>query len=190
MFIKRSLLTTLFSLIVVGLLLAGCGNSGSTNTGSSTPTAAPTTAPAATPTPVLTPTMAITPGTSAAVVKTASATVGGKTVTILTNAQGLTLYYYKPDTSTTAACTGGCASAWPPLLFTGSGTPTSATPLPGTLSVVTSANGAQVQYQGHFLYTFGGDSAPGDTHGEGIGNVWYVATTDLTASSAGSKSGY
>jgi predicted lipoprotein with Yx(FWY)xxD motif len=99
---------------------------------------------------------------------------------LLTNAQGKTLYYFKADTPTTAACTGGCASTWPPYLATG--TPGSATTLTGKLAVQTTANGQQVTYNGHMLYTYSGDTAPGQTNGEGIGNKWFVATNDLAAS--------
>src|SRR5260221_8171114 len=73
--------------------------------------------------------------------ETASATVQGQSVTILTNAQGLTLYYFKPDTATTSACTGGWAPFWPPPLFTGSGPPTPPTPPSGTLAPVLSGHG-------------------------------------------------
>jgi predicted lipoprotein with Yx(FWY)xxD motif len=118
---------------------------------------------------------------------TASATVKGKAVTILTNAQGKTLYYDTQDTPTTASCNGGCAQSWPPLLFSGSGTPASSTPLPGKLSVVTTANGTQVAYQGHLLYAFASDSASGQVNGEGIGGIWFAATTDLA--SAGGSAG-
>jgi predicted lipoprotein with Yx(FWY)xxD motif len=114
------------------------------------------------------------------VVKTATAMVDGATKTILTNAQGMTLYYFTPDTTTVSNCTGGCAGTWPPLLITGSGSPTSATQLPGSLTAVANAHGTQVQYNGHFLYTYDGDSAPGQTNGEGIAGKWHVATTDLT----------
>src|SRR5712692_4191789 len=102
------------SMILIVLTVAACGNSGSTTTGSSggtTPT--PTTAPTSTP----------------PVIKTATATVKGTSQTILTNAQGMTLYYFTPDTATTAACTSTCAGIWPPLIFTGTGSPTSATSL-------------------------------------------------------------
>jgi len=98
--------------------------------------------------------------------------VQGKKVTALTNAQGMTLYTFTPDTATTTACTSGCASTWPPLLFNGSGSPTGST----GLSVVTDANGMQVQANGHFLYTYAGDSAPGQTNGEGLSGKWFVAT--------------
>ncbi len=153
-----------FSLAIIGLvmmlLVAACG--GSTTTGSgSTPTAAPTTAPAA-------------------VIKTASATVGGKSVTILTDAKGMTLYYYTPDTTTTQSCTGQCLVNWPAVTFTGTGQPTASSQLPGTLGTLQVSGGNQVTYNGHLLYTFIGDKAPGDVNGQGKGGVWFAATTDLS----------
>ena len=102
----------------------------------------------------------------------------------LTNAQGMTLYYFTPDTATTSACTSTCAGVWPPLLFTGTGSPTSATTLPGTLSVVTNANGQQVEYNGHPLYIYSKDTAPGQTNGEGLFGKWFVATPTLSTQSA------
>jgi len=156
-------------LVLLTMVLAACGNSTSSGSGS-TPTPAATT-----PTPAAT-----TPTTTAALVMTTTATVKGQSVTILTDASsGKTLYYFTPDTATTSACTGGCASAWPPLLATGSGTPTSSTSLPGKLTVVKTANGNQVEYNGHLLYTFSGDSGPAQSNGEGVGNKWFVVTTDL-----------
>ena len=97
----------------------------------------------------------------------------------IVDAKGMTLYYYKPDTATTPACTGGCATNWPPVLFSGSGTPTGGDGVTGKLAVLTGANGAQVTYNGHPLYTFIADKAPGDTVGQGKGEVWFVATPDL-----------
>ncbi|MDQ2907290.1 MAG: hypothetical protein M3Y81_27600 [Chloroflexota bacterium] len=161
--------------VVALLVFAACGSSPTTTT-ASTPTtapAAPTTAPTA---------AATTPAsTGGAIIKTATATVKGASKTVLTDVQGKTLYYFTPDTATTSACTGGCATNWPSLLFTGSGQPTASGTLPGTLTVVATANGQQVAYNGHLLYTFAADAAPGDTKGEGIGGKWFVATTDLKA---------
>jgi predicted lipoprotein with Yx(FWY)xxD motif len=128
-----------------------------------------------------------TPGGGAAaspsgtpLIHTASITVGSKTQTVLKNAKGLTLYYFTADTATSVACTGGCTSNWPPLVST-SGTPTSDPALPGQLTVLNGANGNQVLYNGHPLYTYVKDGASGDANGQGIGGKWFVATPDLAA---------
>ncbi len=185
---------TFFSLsflIILTCLLAACGSTSSTTTSSyGTSSAAPTAttstsvAPTATTSTSTTPTgkYGATPTTStnntnASTIKTTTATINGKAETILTNAQGMTLYYFTPDTKTTAACTTGCTGTWPPLLATGSITLTSTAP--GQLTTATNANGTQVQYNGHFLYTYAGDSAPGQTNGQGIAGKWFVATSSL-----------
>src|SRR2546425_10194508 len=98
--LKRRLLG--MSMLLITLTVVACGNSGYTSTGSSGGT---------------------TPTSTVSIIKTATATVNGQSVTILTNTQGMTLYYFKPDTATKTACTGACAGNWPPLLFTGTGTP-------------------------------------------------------------------
>jgi len=116
-------------------------------------------------------------------VKTATATVKGQSTTILTNSQGMTLYYRTTDTASASTCTGGCASTWPPLLTSGS--PVAASSLPGALSSLSDANGTQVTYNGLLLYTYSGDRKPGDTNGEGIGGVWFVATPDLATQGPG-----
>jgi predicted lipoprotein with Yx(FWY)xxD motif len=162
------------------LVLAACGtpstSTGSTPTVTSSLYATPTGAP---------PTATPTSGSTSAIIKTASVTIGGQSQMILTNSQGLTLYIRTSDTAT-AVCSGTCANAWPPLLFSGSGSPTSASTLSGTLSTISDTNGTQVTYQGHPLYTYAGDSAPGDVKGQGLGGVWYAATTNLTAGSSSS----
>ena len=130
-----------------------------------------------------------TPATtgSAVTIKTATMTVKGKSLTVLINNQGLTLYYNTSDTAS-SVCSGGCASAWPPVVSTSA--PHSVATLPGTLSLLTDANGSQVTYNGHPLYIYSGDSAPGQTNGEGIGGVWFVASTDIAASSGNNSNGY
>lgn len=166
-----------FSIILV-LLLAACGSSSTTsgssygNTSSNAPTPTATTGAAA--------------STTGAVLHTASATVNGKTVTLLTDAKGMTLYYFQPDTATTSACTGGCASLWPPYLS--SVAPAKGT-LAGTLALQTNANGSQVTYNGHPLYTYSGDTGPGQTNGEGIAQKWFVATNDLAVLKGGTGAG-
>jgi len=116
---------------------------------------------------------------SAMTLKTATLTVGGKSMTALTNAQGMTLYYRTSDTPT-SVCSGGCASVWPPVLSTT--LPGVSTTLPGTFSLMNDANGSQVAYNGHPLYTYSGDSAPLQANGQGFANIWFVAPTTLPAS--------
>lgn len=122
-------------------------------------------------------------GTDGARVATATATVAGTSEAILTNGAGRTLYYFADDTAASSQCTGVCAQTWPPALA-GSGTPTAEGTLPGMLGVLQDANGAQVTYNGHPLYVYSGDSAAGDTHGEGIDGKWHVATPTLAALTA------
>jgi predicted lipoprotein with Yx(FWY)xxD motif len=110
---------------------------------------------------------------SAAAVRTAQATVNGKTETILVNAQGLPLYYYQPDTAAKSLVTGQLAVAWPPLT---SAMPT-ASGLSGKLTAVSDAHGSQVAYNGHLLYTFVTDR-PGQVTGQGVQN-FFVATPGL-----------
>jgi predicted lipoprotein with Yx(FWY)xxD motif len=111
---------------------------------------------------------------TAATVRTASATVAGKTETILVNSGGLPLYFYRPDTAATSLVTGGVAALWPPLT---SAAPT-ATGASGKLTVVNDAHGHQVAYNGHLLYTFVSDHA-GQVTGQGVQN-FFVATPGLT----------
>jgi predicted lipoprotein with Yx(FWY)xxD motif len=158
----------------MGMVLAGCGTTGSTggglygSGGASTPSTG----------------TGGSTGGNGAQIGTATATVAGTSETILTNGAGRTLYYFADDTATSSQCTGACAQTWPPALA-GASTPTAASALPGTLSVLNDGNGAQVTYNGHPLYIYSGDAAPGDTHGEGIEGKWHVATPTLAAQSAG-----
>jgi predicted lipoprotein with Yx(FWY)xxD motif len=112
--------------------------------------------------------------------------VSGKTMTVLKNSKGLTLYYFTPDTSTKIACTGSCASAWPPLSAPGNVASTMPG-LPGMFSVVDGANGKQVAYNGHPLYTYAKDQDSGDAYGQGIGGKWFVATPDLSSATSSSS---
>jgi predicted lipoprotein with Yx(FWY)xxD motif len=121
------------------------------------------------------------------VVKTANAIVGQKSESILTDTNGKTLYYFTSDVFHQIACTAGCIDTWPPLLFKGIGTVSADTKLSGDLTTDTTPNGNQVVYNGHYLYTYTGDSAPGDTKGEGIGNKWHVATPNLAQNQSNSQ---
>ena len=112
-------------------------------------------------------------------IQTKQVLINGSTQTILTDGRGFALYFYLPDTPTTSACSGSCATDWPPLLAQAGVKPISASPLSGTLSVQQTANGVQVEYNRHLLYTYISDTSPGQVTGNGVDN-WYVATPDLT----------
>ena len=113
------------------------------------------------------------PANSAGTVRTAQATVNGKTETILVDANGMPLYYYQPDSATQSAVTGQLASLWPPLT---SAAPT-ATGLSGKVTTVMDGHGSQVAYNGHLLYTFVTDG-PGHVTGQGVQN-FFVATPGM-----------
>ena len=119
-----------------------------------------------------------------------TATIGGATV--LTTASGFTLYSFAPDTSTTSTCNGTCAQNWPPVKG-----PTTASGVNGTFGTIKRSDGSvQATFDGHPLYTFAGDTAPGQNKGNGLtvnGGLWNEITTSGTApagsSSAGSTGG-
>jgi predicted lipoprotein with Yx(FWY)xxD motif len=109
------------------------------------------------------------PAGTAVTLKTA--TIGG--VTVLTNADGLTLYWFAPDTPATSKCTGSCAAYWPPV----TGDPRAGPGVTGTLGTIKRPGGGlQATYDGHPLYTYIGDSGPGQAHGNDLnlnGGLWY-----------------
>jgi predicted lipoprotein with Yx(FWY)xxD motif len=100
-----------------------------------------------------------------------TAKIGG--VDVLTNANGLTLYWFAPDTSTSSACTGSCAIYWPPV----PGSPTAGPGVTGRLGAIKrSGGGLQATYDGHPLYTYIGDRGPGQANGNDLdlnGGFWY-----------------
>ena len=122
---------------------------------------------------------------SSSAVKTA--TINGATV--LTNAKGLTLYSFAPDTMTTSNCNGTCAQLWPPV----HGPVTSGPGVTGRLGTITRADGAiQATYNGHPLYTYVADTAPGQAKGNGLnatGGVWHEVTASGAAAPASTSGG-
>jgi predicted lipoprotein with Yx(FWY)xxD motif len=162
----RKALVTSALLAALGLALAACGgNSGgaSGNGYGASPKPAATTAPAA------------AAGVGVMVTK---ATLGD----ILTDPKGRTLYVFTKDKGDQSACSGACASSWPALTTTGSGAPQAGSGVDaGKLATAKQANGStQVTYDGHPLYYFAGDSAPGQTNGQGLNKVWWVVGANGT----------
>lgn len=106
---------------------------------------------------------------------------------ILVDAQGRTLYRYTPDTNGVSNCgaAGGCISLWPALQATNA--PVGGSGVTGTLGTITRSDGTkQVAINGMALYTFAGDSGPGQTTGQGYDHNWYAVTPagDLAGTAA------
>lgn len=111
---------------------------------------------------------------TAAVVTAASAPKLGK---IIVDSKGFTLYDFHKDKGTTSACYGGCAQLWPPL--TTEGNPQAGEgAMASKLGTTERKDGTtQVTYAGHPLYTYAGDTKPGDTTGNdftSFGGEWYA----------------
>ena len=123
-----------------------------------------------------------------ATVATRTIVAGGKSLDALTTPLGMTLYYFTSDTPRAVACTGPCAVKWPPLRL-GSVPPVRPAGLFGSLTAVKGGNGLQVEYNGHPLYTFYGDKAPGQANGQGLLGKWWVATVGLGGASPSGGSG-
>jgi predicted lipoprotein with Yx(FWY)xxD motif len=129
---------------------------------------------------------AATPKTSTG----ASATIGVAKTSLgstLVNSTGRTVYLFKADIGTKSACTGACATAWPPLLATGK--PTAGTGVTASKLATTTRSGGnqQVTYNGHPLYLFVKDTKAGQTNGQGVtafGAAWFALTTSGTQATA------
>ena len=97
--------------------------------------------------------------------------------TVLVGAGDKTLYVFLADSTGTSACTGSCATNWPPLA--GDKPALGAGLTAAEFGSITRADGTtQVTFHGRPLYYFAGDQAAGQTNGQGIGSKWYVVGTD------------
>jgi predicted lipoprotein with Yx(FWY)xxD motif len=114
------------------------------------------------------------PGSAGSGVALKSATIGG--VSVVINTQGFTLYSFAPDTATASKCDGEWAQIWPPV----TGPVTGGQGVTGRLGTITRSDGSkQATYDGHPLYTYIADTAPGQAHGNNLnlnGGVWHEVT--------------
>jgi predicted lipoprotein with Yx(FWY)xxD motif len=167
-------------LAALALAVSACGSSSSSSSATSTP-AAGASSPATS-----------APASSASANTVLSTTINGTQV--LTNSKGLTLYWFVPDTSTKSNCNGSCATYWPPV----KGPVTAGAGVTGTLGTITRSDGStQATYDGHPLYTYVADTAPGQAKGNGLnlsGGVWHEMTvsgaTPAASTSSGGGGGY
>jgi len=173
-------IVTAAGLAALAIALSACGSSASSSS-----TTGATSAPASTPASTAAGAAASSGSSSGTAVD--STTISGTAV--LTNSKGFTLYWYAPDTSTTSKCTGSCATYWPPV----TGPVTAGSGVTGTLGTITRADGTvQATYDGHPLYTYAGDSAPGQAKGNGLnvsGGLWYEMTVSGAKPAVGASAG-
>jgi predicted lipoprotein with Yx(FWY)xxD motif len=171
---------------VAVIALAACGDDDDSATATAPPAAAATTVAAApaTAAPVTTAAGGYDRGNATATTAAAAGAAGAVMVAdsslgkILTDANGMTLYMFKPDNAGAPTCTDACAQSWPPLTVDSGATPTGGDGVDAAMlgTATHPAAGTQVTYNGWPLYHFKGDSAPGDTNGQGQGDIWYAVS--------------
>lgn len=187
---RTSIARLLVPLVIVGVASACTGAASSASSPSAAPssqsspadspspassaaaTASPTSSPAATASPTASPTSS--PASDIVKIGVAKSSSLGS---YLTAPNGKTLYTLSSDPTGKSTCAGACATAWPPLTIAPNGKVEST--VMGTFGIIKRADGTdQVALDGHPLYEFIKDTAPGQTNGEGIvafGGTWHVA---------------
>jgi predicted lipoprotein with Yx(FWY)xxD motif len=114
------------------------------------------------------------PGPQAEATMLHTRTIGD--VTVLTDDEGYTLYWFGPDSATKSACQGSCARSWPPV----TGPATWGPGVTGSIGAIVRPGGAlQATYDGHPLYTTSADTGPGQTKGNDVwshGGEWHEVT--------------
>jgi predicted lipoprotein with Yx(FWY)xxD motif len=176
-------LTKLVPALAVAVVVAACGSSSSSSSSSSAAAAASPSQSSGTP-----------------VVKTASVSSVGASV--LVDSHGLTLYHLSGEQNGKWICTSGaCVKAWHPLAARTSSVPNSSVASLGTIKRPDGTR--QITFKGMPLYTFIGDTKPGDAKGQGIKDVgvWTAvsakattaakpAATPASSSSSAARGGY
>ncbi|QHQ35163.1 COG4315 family predicted lipoprotein [Algicella marina] len=98
-----------------------------------------------------------------------AASVSRNSAGVLADEAGMTLYIFDKDSKGVSNCYDDCAEAWPPF-FAAAGAAAD-----GDFTLVERKDGKmQWAFGGMPLYYWAGDSAPGDTSGDGVGGVWHV----------------
>jgi predicted lipoprotein with Yx(FWY)xxD motif len=95
---------------------------------------------------------------------------------ILTDAEGMTIYYFANDTEGTSNCTGDCLENWPPVVVDGE--PTAGDGVEAELGTIDVEGETWLTVNGFPAYYFAGDAAAGDVNGQAVGDVWWVFGPD------------
>jgi predicted lipoprotein with Yx(FWY)xxD motif len=174
-------------LAVIGaVVIAGCGGGSSSSSSSSEPSGGGNESASATTASEGGAANSEGGGSGEATIATGEASGLG---TVLVDSEGMTVYLFTPDKGTESTCYGGCESAWPPVVAegkpsAGGGATSSA------LGTTKRKDGTmQVTYEGHPVYTFSGDSSPGEANGQEDDDVWFVVDEAGEAVKGGAPSG-
>jgi predicted lipoprotein with Yx(FWY)xxD motif len=156
------------AILILSLILAACSEtpaaSSAEETVAPTPSAAASESPEASPSEV---------ASDEAAVLTADSDFGA----ILTDADGLTIYFFANDTEGTSTCEGDCLANWPAVEAEDS--PTAGEGVTAELGTIERSDGTrQLTVNGFPAYYFAGDAAAGDVNGQGVGDVWWVFGAD------------
>lgn len=157
---KKSIYMGALLAAVAALVIAGCGGGSSTTSGSES-------------------------GSENASKTTSSeggsggGTISGGEVeglgSVLVDSEGMTVYLFTPDEGgTESTCYGSCEAEWPPVLAEGKASAGEGA-MSSDLGTTKRKDGStQVTYNGHPLYTFSGDEAPGEANGQEFDGIWFV----------------
>ena len=153
--------------VASAMMVAACGSAASSSSSAPASSAAAPASSAA----------AAGSSASAAATGTVITTHAGSGGAFLTTFTGQAVYLWAKDGKNMSACSGACASAWPPVKATGTVT-VAGSAQASELGTITRSDGTkQVTYDGHPLYTFVGDSGPDQTSGQGndgFGAKWWL----------------
>jgi predicted lipoprotein with Yx(FWY)xxD motif len=167
---SRSLRARLALVLPLSLVLAACSAEPDATT-----TTEPTVSPSATEAPSSpseTPEATEEPSGEANVLA-ASSDLGD----ILTDADGMTIYFFASDTEGVSNCEDDCLANWPPVEVDGE--PEGGEGVDADLGTIERSDGTvQLTVNGFPAYYFAGDAAAGDTNGQGVGDVWWVFGAD------------
>jgi predicted lipoprotein with Yx(FWY)xxD motif len=157
---KKVTLALVLAAVLAALVIAGCGGGGSSSSGSESSAS----------------------GGEGNAVKASESSGGGTIGTaeieglgnVLVDSEGMTVYDFTVDKGTKSECYGGCEMAWPPVTTTGKPTAGEGA-MASALGTTKRKDGTlQVTYEGHPLYTFTADKAPGEANGSEVEGTWFA----------------
>jgi predicted lipoprotein with Yx(FWY)xxD motif len=156
------------AILILSLVLAACSETPAASSAEETvaPTPSPATSESAAPS-------ESAEASGEAAVVTADSDLGA----ILTDAAGMTIYFFANDTEGTSNCEGDCLANWPPVEAEDS--PAAGEGVTAELGTIERTDGTrQLTVNGFPAYYFAADAAAGDINGQGVGGVWWVFGAD------------